>query len=527
MGVAELKPVAAAGRPLDDADVREVDAASTDAQPNSSAPGYVESTSRRTTPAPVRAERFGTEVPPLKSAGPEAVEKVDEVEGIDPKLELAIRKAVGRLYNYLRGRNSRITNADVILGPNLDECYRWRVDGTGGGDGFGYTTKQIDDQRANALKVGIPDLDELGEDFTNLMYLTNYVARETESRSSGKLVVLKHFPGGEMLELSEYDRHVVDTPYEETMKTFLKPFHMAIDSDLSPRAMMITHSEYPSIHAEMKATYPDLASYHVSHNDDLPATVSPWIVRGLLRKELGYKGMVVSDWMTMIPLYDFINEYDHLPQDSDARMIYFATYAGINWMAGIAPGGMKITASNIEKMCKSDEDFRKVFDDNVEESLYFAVTMADPDKIKFPIALGDLTYDDLHADLDSLPEEKRDMRTALHEYVSKLSMYDKVSLLIRKKGSSRDIKRIVDYYDPPADPWNRMGIIAMTFRKFVVSEMTGREFPDTISTTTERKWLRSLFKNRHFKKAYESIDWNDPRLDTIFRGEIERVLAIR
>lgn len=90
----------------------------------------------------------------------------------------------------------------------------------------------------------------------------------------------KHFPGhGD----TSIDSHVnlpkVDKTMEELKNFELIPFIAAIDKDID--MIMVAHILYSNI------------------DQDHPATMSSKIIEGLLRDELGYEGVVVSDDMTM------------------------------------------------------------------------------------------------------------------------------------------------------------------------------------------------------------------------------------
>lgn len=90
----------------------------------------------------------------------------------------------------------------------------------------------------------------------------------------------KHFPGhGD----TSIDSHVnlpkVDKTMEKLKNFELIPFIAAIEKDID--IIMVAHILYSDI------------------DQDQPATMSPKIIGGLLREELGYEGVVVSDDMTM------------------------------------------------------------------------------------------------------------------------------------------------------------------------------------------------------------------------------------
>lgn len=99
-------------------------------------------------------------------------------------------------------------------------------------------------------------------------------------RDTGVIPAVKHFPGhGD----TDIDSHVnipkIEKTIEQLKSSELIPFKVAIDKDVE--MVMIAHILYPEI------------------DKDYPATMSREVIKGLLRDELGYDGIIVSDDMTM------------------------------------------------------------------------------------------------------------------------------------------------------------------------------------------------------------------------------------
>jgi beta-N-acetylhexosaminidase len=98
------------------------------------------------------------------------------------------------------------------------------------------------------------------------------------------LVSAKHFPGhGDTSIDSHLDLARVDASRERMSEVELKPFQAAIEHNVD--SIMTAHLTVPSIEPE-----------------DIPATVSRRVLTGLLREELGFKGIVVTDAMDMAGL---------------------------------------------------------------------------------------------------------------------------------------------------------------------------------------------------------------------------------
>jgi beta-N-acetylhexosaminidase len=99
------------------------------------------------------------------------------------------------------------------------------------------------------------------------------------SHAEGVACCVKHFPGhGDTHVDSHRDLPTVDKPLPQLDALELAPFRSA--APVAP-AMMTAHIVYPAI------------------DPDNPATMSPAILDGILRKQWNYKGVVITDGMDM------------------------------------------------------------------------------------------------------------------------------------------------------------------------------------------------------------------------------------
>lgn len=100
-------------------------------------------------------------------------------------------------------------------------------------------------------------------------------------RDSGILCTLKHFPGhGDTGTDSHYGEAKTDKTLLELMECELLPFRSGIEAGAP--VVMVGHITAPEVTQE-----------------DVPATVSREIVTDLLREQLGFSGLVVTDSMSM------------------------------------------------------------------------------------------------------------------------------------------------------------------------------------------------------------------------------------
>lgn len=106
--------------------------------------------------------------------------------------------------------------------------------------------------------------------------------------NTGIIPVYKHFPGhGDTLEDSHATLPIINKTKEELMDMELKPFIEAIKNDA--KIIMVSHLAIPKI-----------------TNDNTPASLSKVIVTDLLKEELGFDGIVITDALNMKAL---TNEY--------------------------------------------------------------------------------------------------------------------------------------------------------------------------------------------------------------------------
>ena len=137
---------------------------------------------------------------------------------------------------------------------------------------------------APVLDVAPPEFDSImndriyGRDPDRVSRMGRAVIRGL--RNGGVLPVAKHFPGiGRTTSDSHVDRPDLDVSPESLENYDLIPFREAIRTDVS--GIMLSHIRYPAIDGVW------------------PASLSTIIARDLLRKKLGYTGVVFTDDLEM------------------------------------------------------------------------------------------------------------------------------------------------------------------------------------------------------------------------------------
>lgn len=116
-------------------------------------------------------------------------------------------------------------------------------------------------------------------------------------RAGGVAATAKHFPGhGRTAVDPHHALPVISGGLEELRRTDLPPFRAAIEAGVE--LVMATHAAYEGV------------------SDGLPSTMSTRVMTNLLRGELGFDGLVVTDAMVMAAIAD-----DHAVADASALAI--------------------------------------------------------------------------------------------------------------------------------------------------------------------------------------------------------------
>ncbi|HEV8268021.1 MAG TPA: glycoside hydrolase family 3 N-terminal domain-containing protein [Thermoanaerobaculia bacterium] len=125
-------------------------------------------------------------------------------------------------------------------------------------------------------------------------------------QDGGVLATLKHFPGhGDTAVDSHRSLPVLAFDRKRLESVELAPFRAGIAS--GARSVMVAHLSVPSLDPEpapplVKAAQSNVFTPGVTEVETkgtVPASLSPSILGGILRKELGFSGLVVTDSMTM------------------------------------------------------------------------------------------------------------------------------------------------------------------------------------------------------------------------------------
>ncbi|HKP68584.1 MAG TPA: glycoside hydrolase family 3 N-terminal domain-containing protein [Pyrinomonadaceae bacterium] len=124
-------------------------------------------------------------------------------------------------------------------------------------------------------------------------------------QSQRVIATAKHFPGhGDTAVDSHRGLPIIDHSRDDLNKTELVPFRKAVEGGIG--SIMIAHIALPQIDNEQVKPLKNYlggdaeqGAEIVSESATIPATLSAKVQTDLLRKEMGFKGLIVSDAMSM------------------------------------------------------------------------------------------------------------------------------------------------------------------------------------------------------------------------------------
>lgn len=122
-------------------------------------------------------------------------------------------------------------------------------------------------------------------------------------QDQGVAATAKHFPGhGDTSTDSHYGLPMVNKSIEELRETELKPFKIAIENGID--MIMTAHIQFPQIEKDTFISKKDGSQISI------PATLSDDIIKGILREEMEYDGVVITDAMNMKAISDHFGELE-------------------------------------------------------------------------------------------------------------------------------------------------------------------------------------------------------------------------
>ncbi|WP_310060462.1 gluconokinase, GntK/IdnK-type [Arthrobacter ginsengisoli] len=228
----------------------------------------------------IRYAQSKTSIPLLVASNPEmgGAGSCDDGTFVSTHLQAGSHpdKAIARQMGQVAGVETAALGCNWAFAPIVDIHYNWRntVIST---RAFG-NTPEIVVERAKEYFDGISE--------------------------SPTACAMKHFPGDGM---DERDQHVVTSyntlGYEEWNRTYGHVYREMIGHGV--QSIMIGHIGAPELSRHFRPGLPD--------RDILPATLAPELLQDLLRGELGFNGLILTDASQMIGLTQAMRRKDLVP----------------------------------------------------------------------------------------------------------------------------------------------------------------------------------------------------------------------
>lgn len=157
------------------------------------------------------------------------------------------------------------------------------------------------------------------------------------TQSEGVLTSIKHFPGhGDTATDSHLGLPLISKSKEELVKNELYPFQQLIDEGVD--SVMVGHLSVPAL-AEGETT---------------PSSISKLIIKSTLRKEMGFKGVVISDALNMHAIskdYPVKGELEWLAFDAGNDVLCFSENC---------PEGIQTIVKNVSEN-QIEESFQRIW----------------------------------------------------------------------------------------------------------------------------------------------------------------------
>ena len=208
-------------------------------------------------------------------------------------------------------------------------------------------------------------------------------------QSTGTIAALKHFPGhGDTHIDSHSGLPQVSHSKKEAMTGDILPFANIINSDMPPAMIMSAHIQYPALDSST------LTDKH-GNSQIVPATLSRAILTDLLRTQLGFEGLIVSDALDMAGIAQFFTQEEAVIRTFQAG-------------ADIALMPYRIRNKNdIQQFSELLERVTTTLTNNKSESAFLAASLKRINDIKQKFKFGSLTKVPLESRIKAFESKKR------------------------------------------------------------------------------------------------------------------------
>lgn len=283
-------------------------------------------------------------------------------------------------------------------------------------------------------------------------------------QSEGIITSLKHFPGhGDTSTDTHTGLSIIYKSYDELKNNELIPFQQLIKSGTD--MIMTSHIQFPNIETETYVSLKDGNTY------TLPVTLSKKVLTDILRTDMGYDGVIVTDSLSMKAIYENFEKIDAsiriinagadillIPYELDTDKEEFKTY--IQTLA--TKVGTEINEDNVNASVrrilklKEEKGLLEEYDNsNLEEDIVNAkniVSTKANHNEEFEIAKKAITM--IKNDDNVLPLNSEDKTVVLYEYTSHIEAVNNAINMLKKDGTNinEDNISIYPFYDDTGLP---------------------------------------------------------------------------
>ncbi len=190
------------------------------------------------------------------------------------------------------------------------------------------------------------------------------------AKSEGVLTSIKHFPGhGDTATDSHLGLPLIDKSKEELVQNELHPFQKLIDEGVD--SVMVGHLSVPAL----------------ANGKTVSSSISKEVIKGVLRKEMGFEGVVISDALNMHAVsknHPIKGELEWLAFDAGNDVLCFAEHTKEGIEAILKNASEEQIEESFERVWKLKEKAMN----NVEKG---AMELSDADELNQKIASASLT----------------------------------------------------------------------------------------------------------------------------------------
>jgi beta-N-acetylhexosaminidase len=180
------------------------------------------------------------------------------------------------------------------------------------------------------------------------------------------LTTAKHFPGhGDTAQDSHIALPTVYHPYDRLQQVELYPFKQAIAEGID--AIMTAHVTFPAIEP----------------TNALPATLSTRVLTDLLRKQMGFTGLIITDSMGMAAITQKYGMADAAVLAVQAGADIVLTASGWNDVTGITERLLAAVQSGVISMERIDESVRRILQAKQRLGLWESVSVTPLSKAQY------------------------------------------------------------------------------------------------------------------------------------------------